>query len=464
MGRISAAFLMPVLSALMVLPASAQQVFRFQSASRLVLFTVVVEGQRGAVDSLRRGDFTVTDNGKPRTIAVFETRRAAQRGTQPGAALPAGTFSNWRSASAAAAVRDRAIILLDCLNSGWHAAGAHACGLGKAAIAKFLDQLGPEQSVALWALDTQGLKVLSGFTSVKAQLQAALAKYRAYEDPARGTPSDESAAGGAGKAFADLVRKADETREFEVHERSARFTLASLRDIASHVGQVPGRISLIWVTVAPCISGAKVAAALGNGRIAVYPVDARGLLTAGGPPPRSVGSNAFSRFAACSQGRPPGQDNLREIAQETGGIAFMNRNDLASGIRRALEDSRASYILGFYVGANAVDHQFHRLQVRVTERGLHAHYPHGYWARDDAAAASGVDPVLAALRSPAEAEGIAMTAHIVSRTRRRLTLQGTVDLSAVSLHQSGGVHEGTLVFSIAAESAVGTIVRRRTMS
>lgn len=458
-------------------PARSQQVPIFKAASRLVQFTVVVDGPRGVAGSLTKNDFLVKDNGAVQAISVFESNAAAQEHALRAAVLPPGEFSN-RLPATAQSSPNTAIILLDCLNATTRMAGdplhpsfdaAHGCGLGKEAIARYLAHLSPNDSVALWGLNAQQLVVLSDFSNNKEQLLAALRAFKAYDDPTAAAPLDDAAiAAGVGGGFAALLKNFDDFVSYDQHLGRSDFTKIALRAIANHLAQVPGRISLVWVTAAPCISSAEVAAALGSGRIAVYPVDARELVTrgkilqGGESPVAPVGHDAFSDFLTCSEsaGQPSGQDNLRDIANQTGGVAFVNNNDLAAGIRQAVDDSADGYTLGFYMDGLALDNRFHKLRVTFNVHGLHARYPSGYWAFRDPTSSASVGGVAAVLASPVDAEAIPITAHIESAADKALIIRGTVGIGSLALRTKGGLHQGRLMIGLVGQTATGAIVQR----
>ncbi len=454
----------------------AQQIPVFRASSRLVEFTVVVERGNSAAGSLTKGDFRVTDNGKPRTISVFEASAAARKRAAQPAPLPPGEFSNAPS-YASERRRNLGVILLDCLNSTTRMAGdglhptfdaGGGCAEGKQGIARYFDRLGADDSVALWALDTRRLEVLSDFSTNKAQLLAGLRRFQPARNLEGLAPFPGSFASAGGSKFAALSSGFDLRVAYAQHLDDQAFTLAALRAIGNHLARVPGRVSLIWVTAAPCIPAREIAAALGNQRVAVYPVDARELITRGrilqgrdygGPGPTN---SPFKWWANCSQStwQPPGQNDLNDIAARTGGVAFMNTNDLAAGIRQAVEDSAESYTLGFYVGSRSVDNKFHLLHVRLTLRGLRARYPSGYWATADTAARSGVDPMAVAIGSPVDAEGIPITARVAVFDGNRLIVSGAVGIGGLELSQRDGVRRGAVTIGLVGQNAAGVVVQR----
>ncbi|HLH18285.1 MAG TPA: hypothetical protein VKX45_13775 [Bryobacteraceae bacterium] len=69
---------------------------------------------------------------------------------------------------------------------------------------------------------------------------------------------------------------------------------------------------------------------------------------------------------------------MERIADSTGGEALYKRNDIAAAVEEAAEDSRFTYVLGFYAANGDRDSKFHQLRVEVTRPGAVLHYRHGY--------------------------------------------------------------------------------------
>ena len=74
---------------------------------------------------------------------------------------------------------------------------------------------------------------------------------------------------------------------------------------------------------------------------------------------------------------------MQKLADETGGQAFVNTNDITGAIRRAVEDSAVTYTLGFYINLDSLDGKFHELKVQAKRSGLTLRYPKGYFAFQD---------------------------------------------------------------------------------
>ena len=74
------------------------------------------------------------------------------------------------------------------------------------------------------------------------------------------------------------------------------------------------------------------------------------------------------------------QDTLRILAEETGGRAIVNQNDLRPGLRQMLDDASGYYLLGYNSSAAPTDGEFHEIEVRVKRPGLRVRAREGYWA------------------------------------------------------------------------------------
>ena len=64
------------------------------------------------------------------------------------------------------------------------------------------------------------------------------------------------------------------------------------------------------------------------------------------------------------------QDSLRQLADETGGFAVVNRNDFSTAFDRIVRDNSSYYVLAYYPPSDKRDGKFHKIEVRVTRPGL----------------------------------------------------------------------------------------------
>ncbi len=74
------------------------------------------------------------------------------------------------------------------------------------------------------------------------------------------------------------------------------------------------------------------------------------------------------------------QDTLRVLAEETGGRAIVNQNDLRPGLQQMLDDASGYYLLGYNSSAAPTDGEFHEIEVLVKREGLRVRAREGYWA------------------------------------------------------------------------------------
>ncbi len=152
-------------------------------------------------------------------------------------------------------------------------------------------------------------------------------------------------------------------------------TPAALVAIAHNLAGIKGRKSLIWISSAfPAFvdwrSGGPPASnrgttlriyfnnditaatrALTDANVAVYPVDPRGL-----PAPCDRAYWKLDPRYRRDFGGFAGDDyaTMDTVADLTGGKASYHTNDIEGSIRRAIDDSRVTYMLGYYPDHNAV--------------------------------------------------------------------------------------------------------------
>jgi hypothetical protein len=154
--------------------------------------------------------------------------------------------------------------------------------------------------------------------------------------------------------------------------------------------------------------------ALNNAGVAVYPVDARGLMvmpgfsadTRAAPSPRSIGAGLRTMRAPV--------ETMQEIADRTGGRAAYNTNDLAGAVRRAIDDARVTYIVGYYPADDAQDGKFRDIKVKVNRPHLDVRNRKGYFAMRpmDTSDKTRKTEMRAAVWSPLESTAIGLMARV----------------------------------------------------
>jgi VWFA-related protein len=449
-------------------------------ATRLVQVNVLVHDKNGPVADLTKDDFTLLDQGKPQNISVFsmESSVAGPQNAQP---LPQNTFSDLPQYGASA-LRSVTIVLLDNLNT--LAGNGHedyqsdpywmedsALANAKAHLIEFIKNLDPKDRVAIYGL-SDTLHVLCDFTGDRDRLLSILQKYdtssrtqrEAVEPGKFHTPVP-------GRDFnADLGAQALASAGMENQRRSEE-TMAALQAIAGHVANIPGRKNLVWLTGNLPFSGTVIARILSPAQIAAYPVDGRALLSRA----PLTSEEALLDAKGVSQGdfmpaqapMPIGIDTMRQMARETGGLAFVNTNDLTGAIRRAVEDSAVIYTLGIYLEKNALDGKFHEIKVQVNRTGLNVRYPTGYYALKDTPASEGElhSSFLSAILSPLDSSSIPVqvkATRVDRPTPKSLSLFGTIGIQDIHLAQSGEMRVGAVDIIIIQQDETGKVLREST--
>jgi VWFA-related protein len=263
------------------------------------------------------------------------------------------------------------------------------------------------------------------------------------------------AAEAAAMAFMEAIMN-----QFQEHQSayfqvdSVQRTLDALIAIANYLAHFPGRKNLIWVSSSFPISVGfdtprqpgdtrdqihftdefghaykTLMTSLNNANVAIYPVDARGLV-AGAP-----GTTDWNNFYST-------QGTMKEIASATGGQAFINTNDIARAMRAAADDSAASYELGFYLHDIRWDNRYHVLKVKVARPGVHLRYRQGYFATKEApktAKTGDQDKIDAqfnqALFSPLDSPGLGLRVTLEKVTHKTDTRRVMATNKVVPFHK-----------------------------
>jgi hypothetical protein len=172
---------------------------------------------------------------------------------------------------------------------------------------------------------------------------------------------------------------------------------------------LPGRKNLIWfsgsfpVSILPDADlqnpFAIVASAedefrettdlLARSQVAVYPIDARGLM----PIPMMNAANSGRKYvrtptafasdnAKFAQQTADEHGTMLQMAQATGGRAFMNTNDLKGAVERAMDEGANYYTLAYTPTNHDWNGNFRKIQVKLERQGVTLAYRRGYYADD----------------------------------------------------------------------------------
>lgn len=382
--------------------------------TRLVLVDVVVTDSSGKpVVNLKSPDFEVRENGKPQKIVGFSFQQPppASAAYTP-MSLPEGVFTNLRNLGESTG--PPTILLVDALNTPFKDQPYL-----RQQLVKYLKNVEPRRNVAIYTLGTR-LRLIQDFTSDPELLRAAMQKITGHSSMFNGEQqsvteefpgldpdsSDQSTA----QMAQSLIDFEAEAQAFQ-RDLQVRITMEAMQELARNVAGYPGRKNLVWLsasfplTVFPDETSnnpfavqrqygddlRKTAALFSADQIAVYPVDARGLV-AGFMPDASQSGSSFvgarggrNAVRAISQGSAnlaASHDTMNELAGQTGGRAFYNRNDIDHAIALSVAEGSTYYTLAYYPSDKDLNGKFRKIEVKIDRKGVQSRYRKGYFGVD----------------------------------------------------------------------------------
>jgi VWFA-related protein len=376
-----------------------------KTRTQLVLLDVVATDHSGRpVTDLKREDFTVLERGQKQKPTSFELVDVAKRPALPEGSmspkLPPGVYSS--HLAAAAQQGDLTVLLLDALNTPW-ADQAYA----RYEMLQYLQknhQAG--QRIAIYGLNMT-LRRLQDFTDDPEVLRKAIDKHRGSNSPVLTNSSDPelSSYGMSTEAAASVAAFQEEQAAFQTDMR-VRMTLDALKAIGRQLSGYPGRKKLIWVSgsfpidLAPGENSGfnsqrfytdditATTSLLRDSQVSVYPIDAKGLA---GSSMRSASTRpgmfmGGPQFLAEMSRRDALANSARfaaiKIAEDTGGLAFYNRNDLDTAVMKSVADGAVYYAISYSPDEKNWDGRFRKIEVKVNRPGVQLRYRKGYLALD----------------------------------------------------------------------------------
>ncbi len=171
----------------------------------------------------------------------------------------------------------------------------------------------------------------------------------------------------------------------------------------------PGRKNLLWISssfpiainpdVDLAFAGvrnyqdqiAKLANALADAKVAVYPMDPGGLQVQSSFQASTrmrgnlvAGRNSIGRrIEREDQSRFNRQAAMQSLADQTGGCICVNNNDLGDCVRTAVKDGSSFYEIASYPDSSGWHREFHKITVKSTKPGVRLAYRQGHFARTE---------------------------------------------------------------------------------
>ncbi|MGI4829468.1 MAG: VWA domain-containing protein [Janthinobacterium lividum] len=356
----------------------SQPRYNLELKTRLVVEDVIVTDHRGLpVSGLPQSSFHIQDSGTEQHIRDF-AEHSSTVSTPAVTALPAGTWSN---VPMLRNTGNTIAMLLDPVSMT-----LPEQMFLRLQMLKYLRNMPDGSQVAIFRANSHGVPILvQSLTTDRARLEAAVDA----SVPAILSPAD---------SFGNAI--------------------AQLRNIADFLLPIPGKKVLLWFggrfplfldpdacsAMQPMVPTVESAAAeipncgslldvrrdayraLEQARIAVFPIDVRGVLGATSAASPSTGSQLKNSPGSIPVSSIPeaakiaGQyDDLEDLAKATGGKAFYSTNDLAKAITSAVILGTSAYTLTWRPEPYTTNGSWHRVRISV-DGGYNLSYRNGYFA------------------------------------------------------------------------------------
>jgi VWFA-related protein len=498
---------------------SAQQPqSRFRAGVDLVTVDVVVLDKEGnPVPGLTRQDFAVEEDGRLQQVTEFQSVELPPPSATPRPARPAPerrisfnsitaghiagrafalvfddiNLTRVQAAEAKKALRtfvesavtdEDSVSLITTSGGGWfHARTARdrekLLALADNEQGKYIEDTSAERMT-----DFEAMRItVFQDTTVAARVRRRYANYRVAGMQPVTTPGgvDDMPRIEEPRGNVGVVEPYIESRASGVYSQVVarnRMTLGVLERALKALEGTRGRKSVILLSKGfiydPETRGFKdVSLAARRANVAIYFVDARGLVATTSNFAASEGSPIDARdIGAVYADIALDAEGAVSVAEDSGGFAIRNTNDLGAGLDRLARESRSYYLLGYVPPNPKADGKFRQISVKVKRPGLTVRARRGYFAPDASNAAAApvtaeLDPeVRRALDSPRDMADLPVraTALVFDRTAddtARVVVAADVDVKSFLFEpEEGGRSKGSVEFAVAAtELATGQV-------
>ncbi len=395
---------------------TSPQAGKITTTTELVLVPTIVTQKGAHLPGLTKDDFAILENGKEQKIGVFEEiRTTTDRIPKPE--LAAGQFANLDTHD----IRRMTIIAIDMINTP------------TIALAKVRDELvsylgdaaASDEPLGIVALLPGGIQVLHDVTTDKKVLMLALDSFRTHQ-PVRGaktvtpaideqpmqtfyTASTEEQADRFARVLDAWGTSMDAQQQLQrMQGRMARIsTLEALQQLAQMLAGFPGRKTVVWASASfPFAEGlfstdkglstsysldkagssldyiAYTWQLLNEANIAIYPVDARGLVNTaydGVMSPDNKYSPSYVQKQSVQDDFRDSITTFENMATATGGKPCYGRTDLRNCFKEATQDSHDYYLLGYYVDRSKSKPGWKKLEIKTKASGVKVRARSGFF-------------------------------------------------------------------------------------
>lgn len=403
----------------------AQDPATLRIETELVQIDVVVADKQGKlINDLKREDFQIFEDGKPQTISHFSvgtaTRQANWLRTDPRSKNKTASSAAIPTPAPVNAGRYLVMAVDDI-----HLKAANLL-IAKKTLTKFIDQqIGGSDQVAFVTTSGQ-IGMFQQFTTDREALRRAVTRLSVATrtttnnfDIPRITPYQaELIEDGDNDALEiavqELMVKLNLDRRMATAQvmGNARMinqenrhltvaTLSTLENIIRDLGALQGRKVLVLLSDGFLLGGRnngvhfdirRITDAATRAGVVIYSLDARGLMAmpdtmdASSPGFFGTGALAGARMRIENSSMDAERNGMFALAEDTGGKAIFNNNDLNLGLQKILDDTESYYLLAFEPTVPYRDGRFRKLEIKIPGRPeLKVRTRKGYFAPDDKA-------------------------------------------------------------------------------
>ena len=379
------------------------------STTLIQIDAVVTDKKGNVVTDLTVKDFEVYENGKKQDISNFSFV-TANRSAESIKDRPLDASKNKNAIPIPPTklkpeqVRRTYALVVDDLGLSFP-----SIFFVKESLKKFINEQVADGDLVAVIRTGGGIGALQSFTSDKRQLLATINKLK-WNPQGRGgigtfapidttkPPTNPSLEKGDSKDYEAA------TEEFR-NDNFSIGTLGALNYIIRGMNELPGRKSLVlfsegfqtYTKDRTMRTPTRVADALrfladraNRSAVSIYTLDPRGLDAPGFASAEDNITDIFgSGDEALSDRRNSffdSQQTLRYLAEETGGLAYINQNSIGRGLRKAVNDQSDYYLLGYQPDESIFDPKkakYNNLELKVIRPGLKVRYRSGFFGVAD---------------------------------------------------------------------------------
>ena len=387
-------------------PAGQSQGPTFSIQSQLVVESVVVKDKQGNfIHGLTGKDFNVTEDGLPQTVRFCEHEDLKQNARLLPASNPnkedARIYDRLaRSQIAPAPIDSERYRNHRLLAFYFDMAGMVPADQMRALAAaeQFIrTQMTTVDLVAILRYQGGSVDILQDFTADRDRLLSILETMVVGEGQGSTETTDDASSADTGAAFGQ------DDSEFNIFNTDRQ--LSALQTAARMLGRVNEKKSLIYFAGGLRLNSidnqaqlhATVDEAIRAG-VMIWTVDARGLVAAAPLGDATQGSQGNSGMytggavSAVNTNFERSQDTLFALAEDTGGKALLDNNDLDQGIVQAQQSVSDYYVIGYYTTNNAKNGHFRRIKIKLAnDATANLNYREGYYAEKEFSHFTAVD-------------------------------------------------------------------------